>query len=215
VARFPEPIARESHHAAACEVALRQARKLGCNEGCPLGVRHVEVESATLTWVAKSEELGFEEFFRAEYSGLVRSLYLLTADLLEAEELAQEAMARVFERWDRVEVMESAAGYVYRTAVNLNRKRLRHLAVRARRILAMPSRGDEGSELETRADFASAMGSLPVGQRQAFMLTEWLGLSAEEAGQMLGVAPSSVRSRVHRAKTTLRKLLEVSVEDRG
>jgi DNA-directed RNA polymerase specialized sigma24 family protein len=40
----------------------------------------------------------FEEFFRAEYPGLVRSLYLLTADLGEAEELAQEAMARVFER---------------------------------------------------------------------------------------------------------------------
>ena len=158
---------------------------------------------------------GFEEFFRAEYSGLVRSVYLLTADLAEAEELAQEAMARVFERWDRVTVMESAAGYVYRTAVNLNRKRLRHLAVRARRVRAMSSRGDEGSEPETRADFASAMASLPVGQRQAFMLTEWLGLSAEEAGQMLGVTPSSVRSRVHRAKTTLRKLLEVSVEDRG
>ena len=68
----------------------------------------MEVESATLTWVAKSEELGFAEFFRAEYSGLVRSLYLLTADLAEADELAQEAMARVFERWDRVEVMESA-----------------------------------------------------------------------------------------------------------
>jgi DNA-directed RNA polymerase specialized sigma24 family protein len=53
-------------------------------------------------------ELGFEEFFQAEYSGLVRSLYLLTADLGEAEELAQEAMARACERWERVKHMESA-----------------------------------------------------------------------------------------------------------
>jgi len=42
--------------------------------------------------------LGFEEFFQAENQGLVRALYLLTADLGEAEELAQETMARVYER---------------------------------------------------------------------------------------------------------------------
>jgi len=51
--------------------------------------------------------LDFEEFFRAEYRGLVRALVLLTADRGEAEELTQEAMARVYERWDRVGAMES------------------------------------------------------------------------------------------------------------
>ena len=56
------------------------------------------MESATLTCVGTSDsELGFEEFFQAEYSGLVRSLYLLTANMGEAEELALEAMARAYE----------------------------------------------------------------------------------------------------------------------
>jgi RNA polymerase sigma-70 factor (ECF subfamily) len=175
----------------------------------------VEVESATLTCVGQRQsELGFEEFFQAEYSSLVRSLYLLTADLWEAEELAQEAMARAYERWQRVKVMESAAGYVYRTAVNLNRKRLRHLAVRARGILAAASRGYQDPDRESRMDFAAALAALPVGQREGFMLVEWLGLSAEEAGRILGIAPSSVRSRVHRARTTLRERLGESAEDR-
>jgi len=44
------------------------------------------------------EGLGFEEFFQAEYQGLVIALYLLTADLGEADKLAQETMARVYER---------------------------------------------------------------------------------------------------------------------
>lgn len=102
----------------------------------------------------------FEEFFRAEYPNLVRSLYLLTADLGDAEELSQEAMAKMFERWERVRAMGSPGGYAYRTAVNLNRKRLRHLAVRARRLFAM-SRDPAGEpEPETRADLAAALRAL-------------------------------------------------------
>jgi len=62
----------------------------------------VVAEAARLACVGKSEAgLEFMDFFRDEYPGLVRSLYLLTANLGEAEELAQEAMARTFERWDR------------------------------------------------------------------------------------------------------------------
>src|SRR5439155_21963822 len=159
------------------------SREHGCNGWRRPGVKYAEVESATLTCVGTSDsELGFEEFFQAEYSDLVRSLYLLTANMGEAEELAQEAMARAYERWDRVKVMGSAAGYVYRTAVNLNRKRVRHLAVRARRILALASRGREGSEVETHMDFAAALASLPAGQREAFMLVEWLVRRRRRAG---------------------------------
>src|SRR5688572_10314123 len=84
---------------------------------------------------AVEEPVAFEGFFHREYPRLVKSLYLTTSDLLEAEELAQEAMARVFERWDRVKAMDAPGGYLYRTAMNLNRKRLRRLAVRARQVL--------------------------------------------------------------------------------
>src|SRR5436309_15717753 len=82
----------------------------------------------------RESEIEFDDFFRGEYPRLVRSLYLLTADLPEAEELAQESMARAYERWGRVRRMDAPGGYVYRTAVNLNRKRVRHLAVRVKRI---------------------------------------------------------------------------------
>jgi RNA polymerase sigma factor (sigma-70 family) len=163
----------------------------------------VDVRATTLGQVA--EGLDFEGFFQAEYRGLVRALYLLTADQSEAEELAQEAMARVFERWDRVQTMESPGGYVYRVAVNLNRRRIRHLAVRARRLLAM--RSDPEEPPETRTDLADAISSLPRGQRQAFLLVEWLGMSAEEAGRILKIAAASVRSQAHRARASLRKRL--------
>jgi RNA polymerase sigma-70 factor, ECF subfamily len=164
--------------------------------------------------VEKSERsLEFVDFFRDGYPGLVRSLYLLTANLGEAEELAQEAMARTFERWDRVSVMDSPGGYVYRTAMNLNRNRLRHLAVRARRIVSMAPRRDDQQRAEARAELVAALASLPVDQREAFVLVEWLGLEAEEAGPLLGIKATSVRSRIHRARHALRERLDEGWEE--
>ncbi len=173
----------------------------------------MEVDATRLGHVASG--LDFEEFFRAEYRGLVRAFYLLTADQAEAEELAQEAMARAYERWDRVQTMESPTGYIYRVGVNVNRQRLRHLAVRARRLLAIADPPGSGQPPEIRSEIGEAIASLSTGQREAFMLVEWLGMSAEEAGRVLKIAPASVRSRVHRARTALRHRLSEEGGSRG
>ena len=156
-----------------------------------------------------AEAVGFEEFFHAQYPGLVRALYLLTGDQHEAEELAQATMARIYERWDRVRATESPAGYVYRAAVNLHRQRRRHLAVRARRLLIMAvhAKSAQPPGLEVRLELADAIASLPAGQRQAFMLVEWLGMSSQEAARILRIAPASVRTRIHRARAALRERL--------
>jgi DNA-directed RNA polymerase specialized sigma24 family protein len=165
------------------------------------------VRGAALGDVA--EAVGFEEFFHAQYPGLVRALYLLTGDLDEAEELAQATMARIYERWDRVRATESPAGYLYRAAVNLHRQHRRHLAVRARRLLIMAvhAKSAEPPGLGARLELADAIASLPAGQRQAFMLVEWLGLSSGEAASILQIAPASVRTRIHRARAALRERL--------
>jgi RNA polymerase sigma factor (sigma-70 family) len=154
-----------------------------------------------------TEGLDFEEFFRDQFPGLVRALYLLVSDRSEAEELAQEAMARVFERWDRVRTMESPGGYVYQTAVNLNRRRLRRLAVRARKLLTLGADAGAARVPEEASELSEAIGSLSEGQRAAFLLVEWLGMSSEEAGRILRIAPASARSRVHRARQILRDRL--------
>ena len=154
----------------------------------------------------------FEEFFRSHYRDLARALLLLTGDPSEAEDLAQEAFARVLERWERVRVMASPTGYAYRTALNLNRKRLRWVAVRARRILAGRHEPDPAEAAGTRVDVLQAMRAIPAAQREALVLVEWLGLGAEEAGEVLGIAPESVRGRCHRGRASLRTELGVSDE---
>ncbi len=146
--------------------------------------------------------IDFEVFFRAEYTRLSRAMLLLTGDRAEAEDLAQESMSRVYERWERVRQMDSPTGYVYRTALNLNRKRLRRLAVRSRRVVArrLP---DALQIAEDRVEALRAVASLPAAQREALVLVEWLGYDAEEAGKILGIEAPSVRGRLHRARRTL------------
>ncbi len=46
--------------------------------------------------------MDFEEFFEREFTRLLRAVYLVTGDRYEAEEIAQEAMARACQDWPRV-----------------------------------------------------------------------------------------------------------------
>ena len=163
------------------------------------------LEPTTLLGAGDAEGvLDFETFFRAEYPQLARACYLLTGDPAEAEDLAQEAMARVFERWGRVISMDSPAGYLYRTAFNLNRKRLRHLGVVGRRVFTEVFDRDPADLAETKHEVLRALGALPLAQRQALVLVGWFGMDANEAGRVLGIDPASVRGRVHRARIALK-----------
>ncbi|MGE5460987.1 MAG: sigma factor, partial [Solirubrobacterales bacterium] len=78
----------------------------------------------------------FSEFFAERYARLVRACLLLTGSAAEGEDLAQEAMARTFERWDRVSTMDDPEGYLYRTALNLHQNAIKRLAMAARRRVA-------------------------------------------------------------------------------
>ena len=145
----------------------------------------------------------FEEFFVAEYPGLVKGLYLVTLDALEAEDLAQEAMSRVYSNWDRVGGMEHPTAYVYRVAVNEHRRRSRRDRFR-RAISFVPQ---SSPEPHVTSEIRDALERLPVASRQAVVLVEWLGLSSEEAASVLSVKPSTVRSRLQRSRLALQNQL--------
>ena len=166
------------------------------------------IEPTSLSAVPEVVEASsFEEFFLAQHERLFQALYLLTGDRYEADDLAQEALLRAYERWERVGAMESPDGYVFRTAMNLHRSRLRTLLVRARRVFAAVPTEDLSGPVTASHDVRKALSQLPRGQREALILVEWLGLGSEEAGRVLGIDASSVRGRLHRGRTSMRDLL--------
>jgi RNA polymerase sigma-70 factor (sigma-E family) len=156
---------------------------------------------------AVSEPVGsFEEFFDLHYQRLLRAMFLATGDRHEAEDLAQDAFVRVYERWDRVRGMERPDGYLYRIALNLRRSRLRRVATAARKLLGgrSPEAPDPATGATERDVLRRALAALPDGQREAVVLVEWLGLTDGEAAEVLRISPVAVRVRISRARPTLR-----------
>jgi RNA polymerase sigma factor (sigma-70 family) len=151
------------------------------------------------------EALDFEGFFRAEYDRLFRTMWLMSGSRAEGKDLAQEAMARAYERWDRVRAAQDPTAYLYKIALNLHRRRLRR-ALRRREAVPLP-KADPALEAATRIDVLRAVSGLPRRQREALLLVEWVGLSSAEAADVLKIAPESVRVRVHRARAALRSCL--------
>jgi DNA-directed RNA polymerase specialized sigma24 family protein len=70
--------------------------------------------------------------FHAFYPKLVRTGYSLAGDWAVAEELAQEAFARLWRRWRWIRDPETAPAYLYRTVVNLSNSAIRRRALERR-----------------------------------------------------------------------------------
>ena len=156
-------------------------------------------------------ELSFDEFFEAERARLFGALIIMTGNRSEAEELLQDAFLKVWERWERVAVMdEPVRSPSTCTALNLHRKRIRRAAV-ALREARRPLEVDELADVETRDEAVRLLGRLTPRERAAIVVTGYLGYSSEEAGRLLGIGAPTVRALATRARATLRATVEGSL----
>ena len=174
-----------------------------------------EVIGLRQAWKARGESMDaepvtFEGFFEDEKERLLRILSVITGSRAEAEDLAQEAFTRVFERWETVTQMEDPAGYLHRTAMNLFRNQYRRARVALRRAVGAGPEQDVFKPVEDRDAAARALGSLTPRQRAAIVLTEALDYSGEEAGQLLGIKASTVWALTHQARAALRGTAEAT-----
>jgi RNA polymerase sigma-70 factor (ECF subfamily) len=168
----------------------------------------VSAQTSTDETVVADRAAAFEDFFRGQTRDLYAHLCLITGNRAEAEELAQDAFLKVWERWDRVADMDKPVGYLYRTAMNLFRKRYRTVVIALRKAVSVELREDEFATAEDRSLVASALAQLAPRQRAALVLTELIGFSSEEAGPMLGVSPGTVRSLASQGRAAMKHHLE-------
>jgi RNA polymerase sigma-70 factor (ECF subfamily) len=157
---------------------------------------------------ADAAPVSFDEFFLAERDGLYCALWLVTRNRYEAEEIAQDAFLKVWERWGRVEAMADPSGYLYRTAMNLWRSRGRRAALALRKVVHAAPQEDDMRAVEERDVVMRALSRLTPRQRAAIVLVDLLGLTSDAAGRALGVRPSTVRVLAARARTMMREGME-------
>jgi RNA polymerase sigma-70 factor (sigma-E family) len=156
--------------------------------------------------VAIGSDTRFEEFCVGARPPLVGALALHCGDRGIAEELAQEAFVRTWQRWDEVELMRSPAAWTYRVAFNLStswyRKRLAERRARRRQDQAEGIDPDHAQALVVRA----AVSSLPPRRRMALVLRYYLDLSVAEAAEVMGCREGTVKALCAQAVASLRAL---------
>ena len=137
-----------------------------------------------------------------------------------ADELAAEVFRIAFEQRMRFRpVHESALPWLYGLATNLMLKRWRGETRHARAVarLEVVSQNGHGDELEgsddrltataARAQVLDALAQLPADDRDVVVLVAWEELTYEEVAAALDIPLGTVRSRLNRARRTLRELL--------
>jgi RNA polymerase sigma-70 factor (sigma-E family) len=158
--------------------------------------------------MAGGDDPDFLEFFAGEFWPLRRVGFLLTGDWDQAEELAQEAMARTWAVWPRVRSYDRPAAYARKVLVNRHRSLLRRALVEARHLVA--SRPQERQEPDFGGDdlvLWQALQRLPARQRAAIVLRFYLDLPEAEVARLLGVPAGTVKSWTHRGLARLRDRL--------
>jgi len=181
-------------------------------------------ESTLIQRCAAGDEDAFAELV-AEHQRMVVQLAMnLLGDRDEALDLSQEVFLRVFRTISRFRGQSALRTWIYRIAVNQARNRhrfwrRRHRADQVSLDAHMAAHGEFlcGANVgpdrilaqkELAARLQDALDALPFDQRTAIVLREVDGLSYDEIAYSLGVAVGTVKSRLTRARQTLRLELQ-------
>jgi len=149
----------------------------------------------------------FTSFVRQHSTVLLRSACLLTGDRLEAEELVQDTLVRLYPNWGRVSAAEVPLAYVRRSLTNnfLNGRRRRSSGDLL--FAEPPERGyepDLGGRLSDRQLVRQLLDGLPDRQRAVLVLRFFDDLEDTEIASIMGCRRGTVRSIISRGLQQLR-----------
>ncbi|PUA83047.1 SigE family RNA polymerase sigma factor [Nocardioides currus] len=148
----------------------------------------------------------FSAYMAARQTALYRTAYLLAGDHASAEDLLQNAFAKLYLSWDKVRDREALDGYVRRIMVNENNSLWRRAWKRREHST------DAVPETASHATYDDGLGSalwsyvstLPPKQRSVVVLRYYEQLSEAEVADVLGISVGTVKSQASRALAGLR-----------
>ncbi len=162
-------------------------------------------------------ERAIEQYGKATYN----FAYRLTRNDADASDLTQEAFIRVYRAWRSFVPGTSFLSWIYRIVTNLYRDELRRQKGRyqeeipednapqefggARPLAVQPI--DDYVEGQMSEPVAKALDALAPDQRAVVVLADIEEYSYQEIAEIVGCSIGTVRSRLHRARNQLRKLV--------
>ena len=198
------------HQAQPHAPAQRRPGEAGDPDGTPQrplvpSARAVD-EGAVAVRAAGIDDPEFRDYVRSRSRALLRTAYLLTGNMADAEDLLQSALAKTYLAWDRIEDRGALDGYVRRALVNT------HISWWRRRRLdeyptdEIPDQAivEHSVNSELQESLRRAIDRLPQRMRAAVMLRYYDDMSEAEVADVLGISLGTVKSTVSRAVAKLR-----------
>jgi RNA polymerase sigma-70 factor (ECF subfamily) len=154
----------------------------------------------------------FDEFYLGSAARLVRHGYALTGDMGEAQDIAQEAFARAWQRWAMVRDCDSPEAWVRRVATNLAASRWRR--IRVARAAAGHTTELHAPEVSTdTVALVSGLRTLPERQRTVLVLHYMCDMTVDQIAAELGCPTGSVKSWLSRGRTALAAAVRIVEPD--
>ncbi|MBZ5500002.1 MAG: sigma-70 family RNA polymerase sigma factor [Acidobacteriia bacterium] len=161
----------------------------------------------------EGEETAFLLLYERYRKGIYSYALRLLGSNAAAEDIMHDCFASVIRNFSRFDPgRASLRTYLYAAAHNLARKYLRDPDNDAAEELPVDLPGPTGPldqllDNELCEVVKSAVGSLPARQREVLVLAEYEELPLAEVAVIVGADLGSVKARLHRARTNLRRLL--------
>ncbi|MFI7574661.1 SigE family RNA polymerase sigma factor [Micromonospora sp. NPDC049497] len=153
-------------------------------------------------------DAAYVAFVQEAWQRHIRLAMLLTGDRLRAEELLQDSLVKVYERWRRLSRIDDLHAYLRRSLVNNHaanwRRRRRERLVAEVPDTAAPGGGTDHDVMVLRR----ALLSLPPRQRAVVVLRHYEDLPEREVARVLGCSVGTVKSQHSRAMEKLRHLMD-------
>jgi RNA polymerase sigma-70 factor (sigma-E family) len=150
----------------------------------------------------------FEELVDQRLPAVLRFAGVLTGDRASAEDVVQEVLIRVYQRWDQISRLDQPELYIRKMIVNefLSARRKWRRLVPSGRGTEVDNRitSDHAAGHAERDALLAELARLPRRQRAVLVLRYYEELPDPAIADMLGCAPGTVRSSASRALATLR-----------
>jgi RNA polymerase sigma-70 factor (ECF subfamily) len=169
-----------------------------------------EEERRLLEAASRGDLDAFAAFVR-HFERRVRGvLFRLLDDERDVEEATQDTFVQAWRNLDRFHGEAAPFTWLYRIAVNealmrRRRRRLETVELEDARSCAEDSVAASG---ELSAFLVEQIRALPIDHRAALVLRDVEGLSSEEVARVLDISVAAAKSRIHRARMTIRAALE-------
>jgi RNA polymerase sigma-70 factor (ECF subfamily) len=166
----------------------------------------------------QGDERAFEQLLRPYRRGLLTLACRLTGNPEDGQEVAQEAMVKIYRYLGSFQVGRSFKSWTYKIVVNAAHDFLKRQG-RSRQAIHLqvnPGEG-EGEDLdparhyldgEIRETIRACLSQLSPRERSVFCLRDGEGLSIKEAASVLGCSAVSVRAHLCRARQKIKSQLE-------